>query len=75
MHCAITKTKTKWKLRVDEVDGLSFELIGGVEIGQNENFGRILRRQVGAEGLLAHDFESLESILVGGGEQVVSHSF
>ena len=60
-------------LRVYKIDGLSFELVGGVEIGQNQNFGRVLRRQICAKRLFAHDFESLQGVLVCSGQQVVRH--
>ncbi len=45
-----------------------------MEVGEDEDFGRVLRRQVGAERLLAHDFEPLQGVLVGGGQQVVGHA-
>ena len=61
-------------IRVDKVDGLSFELVGRMEIGEDEDFGRVFRRQVGAQSFLAHHFESFQGVFVGGGQQIVGHA-
>lgn len=48
---------------VDEVDGLGFELVGTVQVGQNENLCGVFHRQAGTQGVLTHDLQSLQSIL------------
>lgn len=40
---------------VDEIHGLSFQLICAVEVSQDENFSGILHGQVAAEGILTHN--------------------
>lgn len=48
---------------VDEVDCLRFELVGAVQVGQDEDLGGVLHRQTGAQGVLTHNLQSLQSIL------------
>ena len=55
---------------VDEVHGLCFELVGAVQVGQDEDLSRVFHRQAGAQSVLAHDLQSLQSILAEGGEKV-----
>lgn len=40
---------------VDEIHGLSFQLICAVEVSQDENFSGILHGQVAAEGIFTHN--------------------
>lgn len=48
---------------VDEVNSLRFELVGTVQVSQDEDLGSVFHRQAGAESVLAHDLQSLQSIL------------
>lgn len=48
---------------VDEVDGLRFELVGTVQVSQNEDLCSVFHRQTGAQCVLAHDLQSLQSVL------------
>lgn len=48
---------------VNEVDGLRFELVGTVQVGQDEDLGSVFHRQTGAQRVLAHDLQSLQSVL------------
>lgn len=48
---------------VDEVDRLRFELVGAVQVGQDEDLGGVLHGQAGAQRVFAHDLESLQSVL------------
>lgn len=49
---------------VDEVDGLRFELVGAVQVSQDEDLSSIFHRQTGAQSILAHDLQSLQGILL-----------
>ncbi len=53
---------------VDEVDGLCFELVGAVQVGQDEDLSSVFHGQTGAQRVLAHDLQSLQSILKERGE-------
>lgn len=50
-------------LLVDEVDGLRFELVGAVQVGQDEDLGGVFHRQAGAQRVLTHDLQSFQSVL------------
>lgn len=48
---------------VDEVDCLGFQLVGAMQIGEDEDVGGVLHGQTGAERVLTHDFKSLQGVL------------
>lgn len=48
---------------IDEVHGLRFQLVGTVQVSQDENLSSVFHRQAGAQGILTHDLQSLQSIL------------
>lgn len=48
---------------VNEVDCLSFELVGAVQVGQDEDLGCVLHRQVAAQRVLAHHLQALQRVL------------
>lgn len=48
---------------VDEVHGLRLELVGTVQVGQDEDLSSVLHRQTGTERILTHDLQSLQCIL------------
>lgn len=48
---------------VDEVHSLRFELVGTVQVGEDEDLCGILRRQTCAQSVLAHHLQPLQSIL------------
>lgn len=41
-------------LPIDKIDGLSFELLGAVQVGEDERVGYVLHTQAAAQRLLAH---------------------
>lgn len=63
---------------VDEVDRLRFQLVGAVQVGQDEDLGGVFHRQTSAQSVLTHDLQSLQSILkesgVGGALTYLSSS-
>lgn len=59
----MTSTHLSANLLVDEVDGLRFELVGAVQVSQDEDLGGIFHRQAGTQRVLTHDLQSLQSVL------------
>lgn len=59
----MTRSRLGLNLLVDEVNSLRFELVGAVQVSQDEDLGSVFHRQAGAESVLAHDLQSLQSIL------------
>lgn len=59
----MTSARLSANLLVDEVDSLRFELVGAVQVGQNEDLGGIFHRQAGTQRVLTHDLQSLQSVL------------
>lgn len=59
----MTSTHLSTNVLVDEVDGLRFELVGAVQVGQDEDLGCVLHGQAGTQCVLAHDLQSLQSVL------------
>ena len=47
---------------IDEVHGLSLQLVGGVEVGEDEGLTGRLRREGGAQRRLAHRFQPLRLV-------------
>lgn len=68
----MTSTRPSANLLVDEVDGLRFELVGAVQVGQDEDLGGVFHGQAGTQRVLAHDLQSLQSILE---KKQTGHSF
>lgn len=48
---------------VDEVHGLSLELVGAVQIGEDEDLCGVLHAKTRAQSILAHHLQPLQSIL------------
>lgn len=59
----MTSTRLSTNLLVDEVDGLRFELVGAVQVGQDEDLSGVFHRQAGTQRVLTHDLQSLQSVL------------
>lgn len=50
-------------LPVDEVNGVGFQLVGTVQISQDQDFADIVYGQVGTQGLLTHYLQPFQGIL------------
>lgn len=48
---------------VDEVHSLRLELVGAVQVGEDEDLCGVLHTQARAQSVLAHHLQSLQSIL------------
>lgn len=49
---------------VDEVHGLRLELVGAVQVGEDEDLCGVLHAQARAQSVLAHHLQPLQSILL-----------
>lgn len=49
--------------RVDKFDGLRLELVGRVEVSQDEDISGVLCTQVDTESLLAHHLQPFQRVL------------
>lgn len=48
---------------VDEVHGLRLELVGAVQVGEDEDLCGVLHAQAHAQSVLAHHLQPLQSVL------------
>lgn len=48
---------------VDEVHGLRFQLVGAVQVGQDEDLGGIFHGQTGTQRVFTHDLQPLQGVL------------
>ena len=54
---------------VDEVEGVRLELLDAVQVGEDEDLGGVLHRQICAQSILTHHLQPVQSILPTTGEQ------
>lgn len=59
----MTMSSFFFNLLVNEVDGLRFELVGAVQVSEDQDLSSVFHRQASAQRVLTHDLQSLQSIL------------
>lgn len=63
IYLNVTKKNVIYDSRVDKLYRLRLQLVGAMQIGQNQRLGGRVDRQADAERLLAHHFQLLEGVL------------